>query len=168
MKEKQTAEKSCETCRWNQEDLVDRPCNAVDCGSPTWTFWSPADGSDNLKRALRQGSTQEPVQKKRGEALRIALDVINGERQDTYGNPEDSFELISKYWNAYLIELQKKILADHGVDASKYKLVDMLSGRNVSEMMILFKVARMSGQKPALDNYADAAGYAGIAGDMVK
>ena len=32
---------------------------------------------------------------------------------------------------------------------------------------MLFKIARMSGQKPSIDNYVDLAGYAAIAADMV-
>ena len=103
----------------------------------------------------------------RGKILKQALDVINGERQDSYGNPEDSFQLIAGYWNTYLIALQKNILAANGFDLDDYKLVDMLSAKEVAEMMMLFKIARMSGQKPCVDNYTDLAGYAGIAGDMV-
>jgi hypothetical protein len=34
--------------------------------------------------------------------LKKAEKIINGERQDQYGKPEDSFGIIAEYWNAYL------------------------------------------------------------------
>lgn len=105
---------------------------------------------------------------KRGKILMQALDIINGDRQDTYGKPEDSFELIAEYWNSYLIRLQKNILKNKGFNPKEYKLVPMIDCKGVAEMMMLFKIARMSGQKPNLDNYLDLVGYAGIAADMVE
>lgn len=104
---------------------------------------------------------------KRGKILMQALDIINGDRQDKYGKPEDSFALIAEYWNSYLISLQKNILEKNGFNPKEYKLVPMLDCKGVAEMMMLFKIARMSGQKPNLDNYLDLVGYAGIAADMV-
>lgn len=93
---------------------------------------------------------------KRGICLRKAIEIINGERQDSYGNPEDSFALIAKYWTAFL-------------HANGFGSSDRLelTPREVAEMMALFKIARMSGQKTTADNYADCAGHIGIAGDMI-
>ena len=91
----------------------------------------------------------------RGSILRLAIETINGERQDTYGNPEDSFATIAYYWNTYLDSI--------GVDID----ICSLSGKDVAIMMSLFKIARMSGQKYTRDNFVDAAGYLGIADDMI-
>lgn len=101
----------------------------------------------------------------RGSVLREAEKVINGERQDVYGSPEDSFKLISEYWNTYLIEVQKKVLTKHGFNPSDYKLVDLLDKSDVAMMMVLFKIAREANQHKR-DNVVDAAGYLGIYGDM--
>ena len=50
-----------------------------------------------------QTATPESNQeKKRGHILQKAHEIINGERQDSYGNPEDSFRLIGEYWSNYL------------------------------------------------------------------
>ena len=38
----------------------------------------------------------------RGAVLDEAKAVINGERQNQYGNPEDSFRLIAAFWSSYL------------------------------------------------------------------
>lgn len=87
----------------------------------------------------------------RGQILRDALEVINGERQDVYGDPEDSFALIAEYWNVYL--------RDQNHDFND------LDSKDVAYMMTLFKLAREAHQHKR-DNLVDAAGYLGIAGDM--
>jgi len=93
--------------------------------------------------------------------------IINGERQDVYGSPEDSFSVIAEYWNTYLIEVQKKILVQHGHDLNNYELVGLLEAKDIAHMMILFKMARTQGQKPKRDNYVDICGYAAIAADRL-
>jgi len=84
----------------------------------------------------------------RGSILQEASDIINGDRQENYGSPEDSFQRIANYWSIHL-----------GVDINR---------KDVAEMMVLFKIARMKGQRPHRDNYTDAAGYLAIAADMLK
>ena len=81
---------------------------------------------------------------------------INGERQDTYGNPEDSFTLIADYWNTYLVNTKVDI------DATP------LDSSDVAIMMTLFKIARMGGQKWHADNAVDACGYLAILNDRLK
>ena len=87
----------------------------------------------------------------RGSVLTKAVNVINGERQDTYGSPEDSFAIISGYWTTYLKDKLKP-----GVE---------LDPKDSALMMVLFKIAREQNQGKK-DNLVDAAGYIGIAGDM--
>ena len=83
----------------------------------------------------------------RGKILQEAIDVINGERQDQYGNPEDAFQTIASYWSIYL------------------NLVAPLEPKDIALMMALFKIARESYQGKR-DNLVDCAGYIGLAGDM--
>ena len=107
---------------------------------------------ETLKKEVEE---QAPADNQtRGEVLKEALKTINGERQDVYGNPEDSFKLIGEYWSSYL--------KANGMIVEEF----VISPREVAEMLALFKIARMSGQKPAIDNYVDASGYLGLAGDM--
>lgn len=81
----------------------------------------------------------------RGVILHEALEIINGERQDSYGDPEDSFRRIGHYWSAYLsMDIQPK---------------------DVAMMMTLLKIAREQNQSK-IDNLVDAAGYIGLAADM--
>lgn len=87
-----------------------------------------------------------------GDSLKEAKKVISGRRQDVYGNPEDSFALIAKYWSIYLMT----------------KPVDVvLTPLDIAHMMVLFKLARCSGQAPSRDNYIDIQGYAAIAADRL-
>ena len=70
----------------------------------------------------------------RGKMLKIAIETINGARQNQYGAPEDSFATIAYYWNTYLDSI--------GIDIDDCSI----SGKDVSMMMTLLKIARMSGQ----------------------
>ena len=87
-----------------------------------------------------------------GSCLLKAVEIITGERQDQYGNPEDSFELIGDYWTTYLNSLQKDL---------------PINAKDVVHMMILFKLARCSGQQEKRDNYIDMCGYASIVADRL-
>jgi len=87
----------------------------------------------------------------RGQVLLDAHQIINGERQNVYGSPEDSFALIASYWNVYL--------------APHMKAFGALTATDVALMMTLFKIAREANQHKR-DNIVDAAGYLGIYGSM--
>lgn len=91
-----------------------------------------------------------------GEEERLLLDAIKtvtGERQDQYGNPEDSLAVIASYWNAYL--------------HSKGDVDVRISSVDAGMMMILLKVAREA-NKPKRDNLLDIAGYAAITSRAVR
>ena len=83
----------------------------------------------------------------RKKILQKVETIICDERQDAYGDPEESFERIAKYWSTYLNT--------------------PITPLQVSNMMILLKVARTQGQIGKLDNYLDAAGYAVISGFLL-
>ena len=83
----------------------------------------------------------------RGRVLRKAQEVINGERQDMYGNAEDSFRDIGALWSWYL-----------GME---------VKARDVAMMMVLFKLAREKHQWKR-DNVVDACGYLGLYEDIME
>ena len=89
----------------------------------------------------------------RGSVLIEAHKTINGERQDVYGSPEDSFKLIADYWTTYLRSTIEK-------DKRSY-----FTPSDVAMMMTLFKIAREANQHKR-DNCIDAVGYLGIYADM--
>lgn len=80
-----------------------------------------------------------------------ALLTINGERQDQYGNPEDTFAQIAALWTAYLCDGQT---------------VAEITSPMVADMMILLKIAREKGGRGKKDNFVDILGYAMLGASM--
>lgn len=97
-----------------------------------------------------------PFPKERGEVLEKAKAIINGARQDQYGNPENSFTIISEFWTVYMTNKQKR------PDA----LLGFIGRKDVALMMALMKIAREMNGAGKEDNLIDAAGYIGLAADM--
>ncbi len=96
------------------------------------------------------------MNKQRGEQLFTeAQKIINGERRDQYGDPEDNHKCIATLWNLYLfnrfpVDLYPKLT---------------ISKEDVIFMIILLKVAREM-HKHKRDNLVDMAGYLGLLDDM--
>ena len=84
----------------------------------------------------------------REDILKEAATIVNGTRQQTYGEPEDNFGTIAQMWEAYL-----------GIP---------INAMDVSMMMVLLKVARVSGRPDltTIDNFIDIAGYAACGGEV--
>ncbi len=82
----------------------------------------------------------------RDKILDEAKRIISGERQGTYGKPENSFGVISQLWTAYL---GKEI-----------------NCADVANMMILLKIARNSSGVYKEDNWVDICGYAALGGEI--
>lgn len=95
-----------------------------------------------------------------GDLLDEAKQIITGERQDTYGAPEDSFYLIAQLWDAYL-SARPRDRKTLGEEPSQLEPID------VARMMTLLKIARMVCGQDKRDNYTDAAGYLAIAADRM-
>ena len=87
---------------------------------------------------------------KRGRVLLRALEVINGQRQQQYGAPEDTFEEIAALWNWWASD----------------KLKATLTAQDVAMMMALLKFAREKNGAGKTDNIVDACGYLGLYEDM--
>ena len=82
----------------------------------------------------------------KNDILDKAKTIINGDRQGTYGNAEDNFASIAAFWSTYL---------NTPIDST-----------DVSNMMILMKVARNSSGVYKDDNYIDICGYAALGGEI--
>jgi len=90
-----------------------------------------------------------------GASLLQAKETICGERQDSYGNPENSFNIIAQYWSIYIANRS----AGHK---------SSITPLDVANMMVLFKQARKLGQIHCRDNYIDSIGYEAIAADRLS
>jgi hypothetical protein len=84
----------------------------------------------------------EPTESIRTSVLTEANKIVNGERANTYGGPEDSFRTISALWSAYL------------------KMSAPLLTADVAAMLALLKIARLQQSPGHRDSWVDLAGYA--------
>lgn len=88
----------------------------------------------------------------RGKILDEAKSIINGTRQDMYGNPEDSFAAIADFWTVY----QKHSNGNHS------------PAHDAAMQMALMKVARICTGTGGRDSYVDMCGYVALAADMIE
>lgn len=96
----------------------------------------------------------EPVNKK-SEVLTTANELVNGDRNVQYGDPNADFKRIAAMWNI-LIE------AEYNKELDKYEtenFKNFITPAMVADMMICLKLSRNTHMRK-LDNYVDIAGYA--------
>lgn len=82
----------------------------------------------------------------RDELIDKAKEIINGERQEDYGDARKCFGLIASLWSVYL---DREISTDE-----------------VAAMMILLKIARSQTGKGTADCWIDMIGYAALGGEL--
>ena len=82
---------------------------------------------------------------KRTEILEEAERLINGDRQDDYGDAAEGFQAIAQMWTAYL--------------------GTAMNGRDVCNMMALLKIARLR-NRPHADSSIDGAGYLALGAEL--
>jgi len=112
-------------------------------------------GNRTLEEVAKEFDPNSKKANQLGDCLDEAKKTICGERQDVYGSPEDSFAIIAQYWSTYLANRQMDLDAP-------------LDSKDVAHMMVLFKMARVQGQKEHRDSYVDICGYAAIAADRLS
>ena len=83
----------------------------------------------------------------RSELLRLAEEIVNGDRQRDYSSPEQNFERIAAFWNTYLG-------------------VAIITAKDVAAMLALLKIARIASGHAKSDNWVDLAGYAACGGEI--
>lgn len=90
------------------------------------------------------------MSQKRSNLLRLAEELVNGDRQNAYGDPKQDFARTAAMWTVYL---------------------DGRSGirpNDVAVMMILLKASRLSWMAGKEDSWVDIAGYAACGWDCVE
>jgi hypothetical protein len=92
----------------------------------------------------------------RKRTLDAALSAVNGQRDRTYGQPEDNFARIARLWNVHLINRGYVSDADG----------PMLSLADVALMLDLVKTARLEHSEAHLDSWTDKAGYAACGAEV--
>ena len=84
----------------------------------------------------------------RPEILDTAKSCVCGDREHDYGTPENNFGLIAELWNCYCGRL-------------------CFTAKDVANMMILLKIARIKNGGGTGDSYVDIAGYAACGGELL-
>ena len=85
----------------------------------------------------------------RPEILEAARQCVCGDREQDYGSPENNFQRIAEFWNAYF-----------GNNGPLITCVD------VAAMLALLKIARIASGNAKMDNWIDLAGYAACGGEL--
>jgi hypothetical protein len=96
-------------------------------------------GLDNFWHRVQRDLNQ-PEQSIRTSVLNEAERIVNGQRANTYGGPEDSFKTIAKLWEGYTTR--------------------EFSPADVAVMLALLKIARLKHSPEHRDSWVDLAGYA--------
>lgn len=105
-----------------------------------------------LSREAEESEKQDKIT--REYILREAARIVCGDRNEQYGEPEESFRAIAEFWETYV----REGCVSPGADVC-------IQAEDVAMMMVLFKVARaIYGTKA--DTYIDIAGYAACAGEI--
>ena len=103
-----------------------------------------------IKPVTKGENKPEPWTRKR--VLSEAERCVCGKREQDYGTPDDSFNLIAKLWTTYV---------------STGSLVDLVfDAKDVAAMMALLKIARISENPQHMDSWVDLAGYAACGGEI--
>ena len=107
-----------------------------------------------LREAVEQLSA--PAIRTRAEILEAAGKCVAGDRDEEYGEPEDSFDLIARLWEPYI----RSVCVSPSADVT-------IRPQDVAILMALLKIARAAvNDNP--DNFVDLAGYAACAGEAVQ
>lgn len=84
------------------------------------------------------------------DILNTAASLVSGDRSEKHGDMGASFDGIAKWWQTYL----------------DTRGPGPLDAEDIATMMLLLKVSRMRVGVYNPDDYVDAAGYAGCAGEV--
>lgn len=98
----------------------------------------------------------------RGQILLDAHKIINGDRQQSHGNPEDTHGVIAELWNGYMRAKSVTL----GCIEEQPMYLSQLDPKDVALLMVLFKIGRELNGAGCKDNMVDAAGYIALAADM--
>lgn len=129
----------------------DKSCK--NCDDPTCENYCRNENDNYYDPPQAVTAAKEPSRKVIGsDIFEMAKRIVNGHRQDDYGSPEDSFQNIANYWNAYFAQIHDK-------------REDGLTAEDIAIMMVLFKIARL-GHGYTRDSVVDMCGYSAIYANM--
>ena len=90
----------------------------------------------------------------RTELLQEAETLVNGERDNQYGDPRDDFRKTADMWNVYI----KAVLKER----------PNLLPHDVAALLCMLKISRIAWSPDKRDNWVDLAGYAACGWDCAE
>jgi len=99
--------------------------------------------------------TGDQMVNNRTDILQESITLINGDRNDSYGDPIHDFQTTATFWQTYL----ERTIEARGVFDIK--------PHDIAVMMDLLKIARISWSPEKRDHWADLGGYTGLGWDCV-
>lgn len=111
-----------------------------------------------------------PKPNARAKLLREAEQIVNGDRNAQYGDPNQDFRRTAELWNTYLTGLLERRSAETprtfmGVTSLVGSLIEP---HDVAMMMILLKISRGTVSPKNFDTWLDIAGYAACGWDCAS
>lgn len=109
--------------------------------------------------------------KRRRKLLNEAADLIDGDRNAQYGDPNDDFRRTSKYWSTHAGGIFRRKLNESGITVSDdiVNLVDSLfDPHDVAIMMVQLKNSRLAWSPEKEDHWKDGAGYMACGWDCIS
>lgn len=102
------------------------------------------------------GTLTTDIISNRRSLLNEAADLVDGDRNNQYGDPVEDFSRTAQYWTTYL--------------SSRMNNCDWLhlDAHDVAVMMSLLKISRLSWSPDKRDHWVDLAGYAACGFDCVE
>jgi hypothetical protein len=91
----------------------------------------------------------------RGRALNEANRLVNGDRNNQYGDPNQDFKRTAALWESYLR------------GAFEQRGDTKVMAHDVGIMMMLLKISRISWSPSKMDSIIDAIGYGACAADCI-
>lgn len=135
--------KGCESCN----EFFENHQQDAELVIATWI------GGVNFVESIGEQEKKEPGIRR--EILEAAEKCVCGDRNDQYGSPENSFDLIAKLWEPIIRVRCVSPGADVAVDAV-----------TVALLMAELKIARAATNVGHMDSWVDLAGYAACGGEI--
>ena len=143
--------KALEICADSFGNCEDCPLGVLPGGVPDCMNKLIREARDYILSLLEKPAVdvrQESEPWTRQRVLSEAERCVFGKREQDYGTPEDSFDMIGKLWTVYLDYATK-------IDA-----------HDVAAMMALLKIARISENPQHMDSWVDGCGYFACGGEI--
>lgn len=105
-------------------------------------------------------SKQENV---RGRSLRIAGELVNGDRNVDYGDPRADFQRTATYWSTHATGVFDRKCAEAGIEVPpeiREIMLTLIDTWDVAIMMGQLKDSRLAWSPRKADHWVDKEGYA--------